>query len=263
MTNRARVLQVVQQAGWKLRHYAAEYESDREIVLTAVKQDGEALRYASRDLKNDREIVLAAVEQTGVALCHASKRLRCHQVIVLAAVKQNWLALGCASEELMNDREIVLAAVKQNGWALQHASADLRNDPDIVAAAITCEQHPCYNWTSQWCCGQQLKDLIKGALLALKKHGVEDPSDHPDFADTATIVEYAQQWKEELSERAQLAKKKFPEGVEQKVLFYTGHQKDLQAACDLIHCSPVIAADLTLASPQTHELLQEAQGRGR
>jgi len=55
---------------------------------------------------------------------------------------------------------------------------------------------------------------------------VEDPSYHPDLAAIATIVEYAKQWKKELCERAHLVKKKFPEGVEKKILFYIGHQKD-------------------------------------
>jgi len=106
-------------------------------------------------------------------------------------------------------------------------------------------------------CGEQLKDLITGTLLALKEHGVEDPSDHTDFTDTATIVEYAQQWKKELEERAQLIKKKFPQGVEQKILLYTEQEKELQAACDLIHCAPVIAANSRLKNPRISNLLIE------
>jgi len=232
-----------------------------------VKQNGWALEYAPADLKNDRGIVLAAVKQNGEALGFASAELKNDREIVMEAVKQNGDALGLASADLRNDREIVMEAVKQNGYALHYASEDCQNDPDIVAAAITSD-NPCSDWTGRsWYgkdyCGQQLKELIKGTLLALKEHGVEDPSDHPDFADTATIVEYAQQWKKELCERAQLVKKKFPEGVEQKVLFYSGHQKDLQAACDLIHCAPVIAADWNLENPRTLQLLQEAQGWGR
>ena len=163
-----------------------------------------------------------------------------------------------------------MAAVKQNGEALLYASADLKNDPDIVAAAITSEPYPCRDWTrpsyGMDYCGQQLKDLIKGTLLALKEHGVEDPSDHPDFADTATIVKYAQQWKKKLCERIWLLTeqvKPLPEVVKQHILGLAGVQAEYLSACDLIHCAPVIAADLNLESPKTIELLQEAQAPKR
>jgi len=181
-------------------------------------------------------------------------------------VEKNGQALQYASADLKKNHDIVTAGVEQCGDALKYVSEDLKNDPDIVAAAITGEQDPCHNWTHRNYCGRQLKDLITGILLALKEHGVEDPSDHPDFADTATIVEYAQQWKKELCERIWLVTeqcpKPLPEVLKQHILSFSRAlvQEEYQSACDLIRCAPVIAADLNLESPCTPGLLRSAKG---
>ena len=216
---------------------------------------------------NSRFEVLEAVRRDGLALLRASSVLQDDREIVMAAVEQNGMALVYASERLQGDRGIVMAAVNCRGMALQYASDDLKNDPHVVASAITCEHSPCRDWTHRDICGQQLKALITGTLIALKEHGVEDPSDHTDFADTATIVKYAQQWKKELCERIWLlteqGPKPLPNEVKTDILGLAGVQGEYLSACDLIQCAPVIAADMNLESPRTLELLQEEQARKR
>jgi hypothetical protein len=166
-TNRAFILEVLNNDGLILELLSEEFKKDKEIVIRAAINDISSLEFAVESLRNDVEVLQAIIENDNKFSYLLNDKLSEKQKLYLKegtiiedfdpesqdnsddkmawmndkeflmeAIKQDERILKYATDVLKGDREIVTIAVKQNISAIDYADEKMQCDPEILLAGI-------------------------------------------------------------------------------------------------------------------------------